>query len=405
MTPAPAAAGKKYKKCCGLIKDLVEVTPDKFFYYNQLLSTIKAKLNKYYSDQIKQNRKDSQNQFVRYTVEKSLPAEHDTLFSDWLWFDKTDINGNTPCLNYLRENANLIEKPLLECLESLNSSYLSVYEAGNIKDYKLEITDIFSHAKHQVLLKDPNEIEVNNQKLILLGRLINIKETAVFSGIVLIMKDDSKEKVFLQEHLDYMQELYTLPLTDILKQNGEKVYGLFDHAFKKTLMNLNDIRVVKIDGELNFQDKFNQKNSFEFIHTAEGFNWYKPKGETRGYVRTVIGNKYIILCADVLEDVLKHQEMIRGFADKPDIQIISSLLLQKPPAAETADLWYLILKDQETERWLNTPHIELNNQTPLDILHQENGREQLLQLLDDFAAVAPGSEETELIEYMKMRIQ
>ncbi len=405
--PCPCGSGKKYKKCCGRLEDIVDVFQDRFTYYNQLISAIKIKLDQYYGDQIKKNRKEYQNQFLRYTVEKTLPAEHETFFSDWLWFDRTDTKGNTPGTRYLNENANFMEKPFLDCLAGLNSSYLSVYEPGEIQDNKLKVIDIFSKEEHQVLLKDPGELENNDNKLLLFGRLVNVPEVTIFSGMVLIIENNSNEKEFLQQHLDYMQKLNLDKSTRLLKLNGEKVYGFFDHAFKKNLMKLNDTRAIKINEEekSTLLDKLTQDHNYVFVHAAEGFNWYKPEGEAHGYVRFAIGEEYVITCADILEDVLKQEKLLFSILGKKEIPVVSSLILQKPPAIETADLWFLILKDQETERWLDTPHIELDNKTPREVLNKENGQKQLLELLDNFAGSVQSEEEKELIEYMKTRIQ
>jgi hypothetical protein len=79
--------------------------------------------------------------------------------------------------------------------------------------------------------------------------------------------------------------------------------------------------------------------------------------------------------------------------------------LVDPPTSKT-NLWFLVMKDQETERWLSTPHQELDNKTPLEVLEEENGKERLLAMLDSFAAKSVNSdEERELINYMRERIK
>jgi len=71
---------------------------------------------------------------------------------------------------------------------------------------------------------------------------------------------------------------------------------------------------------------------------------------------------------------------------------------------EVSDLWFTVLKDQETERWLTTVHEELGNKTPEEILKEDKGQEQLMNLLNRFEESLSNPEEQELITYMKLRI-
>ncbi len=64
------------------------------------------------------------------------------------------------------------------------------------------------------------------------------------------------------------------------------------------------------------------------------------------------------------------------------------------------------MKDRETEKWLHTPHHELDGQTPEEVLREENGRRQLLNLLDTLVEESEQSEEEkELLLFMRERIQ
>jgi len=404
--PCPCGSGKKYKRCCGRLQDIAKTPENPFDFYNQLLSALKLKLDQYYGSQIKKNRKEAQKQFLRYSVDGVLPPEHESIFSDWLWFDKTDISGKNPGSRYLEEHGDFLEKPLQECLASLTASHLAIYQTEGLKDNCLFLNDIFSGKQYKVLLKEPWDLKQDESPLLLLGRLINIDETSIFSGMVLVTPNKAGKKEFIEKHLQYVQEICPDQSENLLKIRGEAVYGIFDHAHKKTFMNLNDIRAAGINAaeKEKLIDKLTQNKDCTLVHKTGGFHWFKPTGENRGYIRIAVGEKHILTCADILDDVQKIQELLTDILEDKEFVQISSLFLQKPPAAEVVDLWFAVLKDQETEKWLITPHAELDNKTPQQILEETNGRQRILEMLNNFAASVHSEEEKELIEYMKLRI-
>ena len=67
-------------------------------------------------------------------------------------------------------------------------------------------------------------------------------------------------------------------------------------------------------------------------------------------------------------------------------------------------MWFTIVKDQETERWLDTPLSELEGKSPRERLSEDGGREQLIEMLDRFLATRENETEKELIQYFKERI-
>lgn len=141
--PCPCGSGKKYKKCCGIVAEYTEPSADLFTKYSNLMTAVKIKLDQFYGNEIKRVRRELLQHFLRFTVEKRLPTEHETLFSDWLWFDQMDDEADTLGYQYLKNNGEYMEGPLKDCLAAMNLSYLSVYEVVAAKDFYLELRDIF----------------------------------------------------------------------------------------------------------------------------------------------------------------------------------------------------------------------------------------------------------------------
>ncbi|MEN6326869.1 MAG: SEC-C metal-binding domain-containing protein [Syntrophomonas sp.] len=405
--PCPCGSGKKYKKCCAVLEELGEFSTDPFTRYNQFIMAIKIKLDQFYGQQIKKVRKTTLEQFLRFTVQKSLPAEHESLFSDWLWFDKTDEEEETLGFYYLKANNNYMEGPMAGCLSALNFSYLSVYEVTGFDDMNLEVEDIFSANRYKVLLKEPWDIDISEQPVLILGRLVMLtSDENIFSGMVLISDNKSGQKDFIKEHFEYIRVLYDEKLMNMLKFNGEIVYGIFDHAFKKILINMNDIQSISIDEkDANMlQEQLLTNPDYVMVHKTEGFTWFKPVREVYGYVRIAFGEGYVLSCAEILDDILEQKQFLQSILPEREFVNLNNRFLIQPPPLELADLWFMILKDKECERWLDIPQKELDSHTPREYLEEADGVLKLTKLLVDFAETLEGENEKELIDYMKKRI-
>ncbi|MEN6462029.1 MAG: SEC-C metal-binding domain-containing protein [Syntrophomonas sp.] len=402
--PCPCGSGKKYKNCCMHLDELTGGATDPFSRYSQVISSLKIKLDNQYAADLRKNKRETVDEFLHFSVHNSLPRDNETLFSDWLWFDRADNDGNTPGLRYMDENGAYLEKTWHDCLEALNNSYLSVYEPGKTKENYLLVQDIFSQENFRVLLQEPWIEDERTSNILLLGRLASLAEATIFTGMVLMVKNDVGEKEFLSKHVNYFQQLMeTGELKVFLKNNADLLYGLFDHAYKKDMLRLNDIRCADISEheKSSILKTLSQDNEVAYLYSINDFQWYEPIGCT-GYTRLAVGENKVVTCVDLIDDWEVLEKILQRVMPQ-QLEKVSNLV--DLPASKT-NLWFLVMKDQETERWLGTPHQELDNKTPLQVLEEENGKDRLFAMLDSFAAQTAGSdEERELIAYMRERIK
>ena len=405
--PCPCGSGKKYKNCCLGLEGIVESNEKPFDLYSQLISTIKLKLDQYYSSQIKKLRKTLQDRFLRLCTTHNLPQEQESFLSDWLWFDMTDSEGETFSSEYLRENGDFMEEPLRKCLQSLNASYLSLYEPVGIENNGLRVKDCLTGQEEQILLKEPLDIEIGADRPLLLGRLISLPLGKVFSGMVLMLKNDDGQRDFISKHINYLQELKEgEELAALLKNNGEILFALFDHANHQVIMRLNDIRVLHLENNISdFITALDHSETCSLAHETADIRWYDLR-ESLANARIGVHSDYLVSYADILDDVLLMERLLKKLISPNKWEIVHSLFLFQPPTPELNPIWYSVVKDQETERWLHTPHRELDDKTPLDVMNEENGRERLFVMLDSFASQASGNEySTDLLNYMRLRIK
>ncbi len=404
--PCPCGSGKKYKKCCGILNDLIEASDDPFTRGSQLMTAVKIKLDEYFENVIKKIRQDAQTQFLRFSVNRTLPTEHESIFSDWLWFDLLTKDENTLAYHYLVENGYYIAPSLQDTLGALSISFPSVYQVEEISDYYIKARDIFLERPCDILLKEPWEGIDGDTDLLLFGRLVRIEDESLFSGMVLAVDNKAEENEFLLEHMEFIRRLLNDTMMNTLKFHGEITYGIFDHAYNKTLVNFNDMRSCEINEEekVLLLEKLTTDEEYEQLYDSAGFTWFTPSGENRGYVRIMVGENVVVTCADVLEDIKKLENTIGLLLPGKEIQVISNLFLQAPPPVDKNQLWFTIVKDQETERWLDTPLSELEGKSPRERLSEDGGREQLIEMLNRFQTTRENETEKELIEYMKGRI-
>jgi len=404
--PCPCGSGKKYKKCCGMVNDLIEASDDPFTRGSQLMTAVKMKLDEYFENVIKKIRKDAQMQFLRFSVNRTLPPEHESIFSDWLWFDLLTEDENTLAYHYLVKNGYYIAPSLQDTLGALSISFPSVYQVDEISEYYIKARDIFLDRPCDILLKEPWEGIDGDTELLLFGRLVRIEDESLFSGMVLAVDNKAEQREFILEHMEFIRRLLNDTMMNTLKFHGEITYGIFDHAYNKTLVNFNDMRSCEINEEERalLLEKLSTNDEYKQLYDSAGFTWFASSGENRGYVRIMVGENVVVTCADVLEDIKNLENTISLLLPGKEIQIISNRFLQAPPPVDKNQLWFTIVKDQETERWLDTPMTELEGKSPRERLSEDGGREQLIEMLNRFQTTRENETEKELIEYMKERI-
>ncbi len=403
----PCGSGKKYKNCCLGLEGIVKNGDNLFSRYNQLISSVKLKLDQHYSSQIKKIKRNLQERFLRLSVTHNLPQEQESFFSDWLWFDVKDDEGETFSSEYLRENGQYMEGALRECLQGFNASYLSLYELIGMEGNNLKVKDFLSGQEDLVLLNEPLDMDITGKRPILLGRLVALPLGKVFSGIVLLLNNDDHQDEFITKHFNYLREVRGKEdIPTLLKEHGEVIFGLFDHANHKSLLAVNDIRILHPEPDLpTLIDALNNSEAFSLVHKTEGIAWYDLINR-HGNARIGVHSEYVLAFANLLSDVEHIVNRLQELVPHNNWEVVNSIFLFQSPAPHLEKIWYTAMKEQETERWLHTPHSELDDKTPLEILREEQGQERLLVMLDSFASLAPANEHTEdLVNYMRLRIK
>jgi len=304
------------------------------------------------------------------------------------------------------ENGYYIARSLSDTLGALSISFPSVYQVEEISDYYIKARDIFLDRPCDILLKEPWEGVDGETELLLFGRLVRIEDESLFSGMVLAVDNKAEQSGFLLEHMEFIRRLLNDTMMNTLKFHGEITYGIFDHAYNKTLVNFNDMRCCEINEEERalLLEKLATDEEYKQLYDSAGFTWFAPSDENRGYVRIMVGESLVVTCADILEDIKKLENTISLLLPGKEVQVISNRFLQAPPPVDKNQLWFTIVKDQETERWLDTPMSELEGKSPRERLSEDGGPEQLIAMLDRFLASRENETEKELIEYMKERI-
>ncbi len=404
-SPCPCGSGKKYKNCCANLAEAIEFSADPWVKSNQLMTELKIKLENNYSRDIKKIRRDAMQSFLRFTTdENNMAPDYEAIFSDWLWFDLKLKAGKTIGQDYAGRNALV---PILnEALDSLNRSFLSVYCVKASMDNYLQITDLFSGEDLKILLKEPWETEIT-PRILLLGRVVTIMGNPIFSGMVLVLQAAEDQELFLREHVKHWQELIGGSISEMFKNHGEVLLGLFDHAFHKNLIRLQELYSLSLtptEKEALLAGLLSSDYSLAF--QIEDFDWYKPKAQNDRYCRIAVGEESALISADFLKDLDEMKKLVTAATGKAEMKMVHSKLAESI-SPEDLRWWFLIMKDQETERWLSTPLAELENQTPRQVLTEPDGKDRIIALLDEFIAACETSQFEEMHDiliYIKDRI-
>lgn len=399
----PCGSGKKYKKCCLVLDSIADPRDSVFDQYNNLLIYLKTRLEEAYAQDIRKVRTEAKQIFLQYTTNDNLPVEQESIFSDWLWFDKTDSAGDTLGFYYLQNYGVNMDPALSSALTALSLSYLSVYEILDSQDEHLLIKDIFSNLEAKVLIKEPYISTANE---LLLGRLLFLPEVSIFSGQVLIMENTDERKEYIINHYNYLKETIKDSVANLFKFHGNMILGLFDHAYQKQMVNLNDIRYAAITPETKTQliTALDKNPDIAPLYNIADYQWYSLLSSDKGYIRIAVSEDNIILCADILEDIYYLSDLINDIIPELEFTIVSSNFVPSPPTTDNLPIWFTVVKDQEAEKWLKTPMQDLHNQTPLEAIAQAEGKKELLKMLRALEGEDNTTEQAEFLAYIQARV-
>ncbi|HWP97176.1 MAG TPA: SEC-C metal-binding domain-containing protein [Syntrophomonadaceae bacterium] len=402
--PCPCGSGKKYKKCCGAISDLLDISSDPFSRYSQLLAAVKLRLDQHYGSRIRKLRRDLQERFQHFATQAVLAPENESLFSEWLWFAYPLAGSLSLGREYLEEHGEFMEPALRNCLAALNNSYISIYEVLSSQDNVLELRDIFLRKPVSVLLKEPWDAELEQDHPLLMGRLVTLEKHQLFSGMVQLVQRKPWAASFLQEHLDFLAVLWGQEEKEFLSAHQEMVYGLFDHVLTEKPLLFDHMETAEVDDQQKTALKSFLEQKAQWLHHTAGHDWFQLPGETQGYVRIALGEEQLVWSAQVLKDITFVRDLLGSSVPEIQSQVINNRLLDQPPQTDAFSYWFLMVKDRESEQWLETPHEELDGQTPAQVLSQDGGRTYLQAMLESFQAADASPEGQLLIEYMQERI-
>lgn len=404
--PCPCGSGKKYKHCCGQNTDSISVYSNPFQQYGQEITAAKIKLDRHFTSDVKKHRKDLQHRFIRLAAGNKLPSDHEAIFSDWLWFDVTDEGGKSMAASYLNENESYMEASLRECLQRLDESFLSVFQVTGAGGDRIQVTDIFLENSSEILIGEPLLLNPDDPELILLARQLDLGKVSLFSGQVLSLYNTTGQKDWIVKHFDYIQKVLSMERIPLLKSSAEIIYGLFDHALQQQALDLNDMRSASLSKEekSTLMGALAADSSYKLSHSSADLSWYEPVKEAAGYSRILVGDDLVVSCADRLEDILQQEQTLQTILPEIDIRIISAQLLDTAPDMEFISIWYTILKDKEYEKWLLTPHQELDSKTPQELIGTSEGKKQILGVLSRFRDTRDDDQQRELIDYMIERV-
>jgi hypothetical protein len=407
-SPCPCGSGKKYKNCCQSLGDIIELNADPWIKSNQVMSALKMKLEKNFKTTTRKVRLDARQKFFRLIPGNTVPADHEAIFSDWLWFD-LEIHGHSMGVDYLKQHDDSLAPIMEQSLIALNQSYLSVYQVIENKGCLLKVKDILSEESIEILLKEPWEAP-DWVSILLMGRIVRIMENSIFSGMVLFMNASKEQINFIHDHVKHWKVLTNKNIPELFKSHGEILLGIFDHAYQKNPMKLQELYCIYLNEQEREALKAGLDSDFEYcyVYHTEGFDWYEPRQLHGDYARIAIGNELALCTAEVLSDIESLIAKLKSCLLNMNTKLIHSMLVPDMLAANEAPYWFLVLKDKETVRWLSTPQEELNNQTPHELLLQDNGKERILVYLEGLMENAAKNEledMQDILGYIRTRVK
>lgn len=378
-------SGLPYDKCCGRLneckvihfpwgkknqyKNLIDVA------LNDLVSYVKAYFYNY---------KDAAfAKFISCASTDKLDDQYTLIFWHWYVLNYRCYKDVSPIIDfYIAENLDKVDGKYYTVLEALKNSYLSLYKVKWINNNTVALQDTWLGHEYIVERSFGAATRLVTEGSLILARLVVIGNSAMLAGKVVIVQSDQlsyileemesvrtnerieDRKLFIQEYGEVLTGL-VIDLSNGIKKNRIKA---------KTLkLEKNELKVVTKSLLANSLFDVIERNKFWLKLTC---NRYKDF-----FSRIYIYNNSLIVVGEAIEEINEIINSINLNKLKVYKNWIEGFSFEDEEEAE--ELLLEVMHDRYLDDWLNSPHLELDNMTPLQAVTDIKGRVLLDTLLNN----------------------
>lgn len=378
-------SGLPYSQCCGRLNEckVIHFPWGKKNQYKNLIDVALNDLVSYVKAYFYNYKDAALAKFISCASIENLDEEYSLIFWHWYVLNYRCYKDVSPIIDfYMSEKIDKMDDKYSSVLEALKSSYLSLYKVKWINNNAVCLQDTWLGHEYIVERSFGAATRLVTEGNLLLARLVVVGNSTMLAGKVIIVQSDQLSYI-----LEEMESIRTNERIEdrrlFIQEYGEVLTGLIidlSHGIKKNRIKAKTLKLDK--NELKIVTKSLQTNSsFDIIERNK--SWLKLSYNRRkdSFSRIYFYGNSLIVVGEAVEEINEIIKSINLIKLRVYRSWIEGFSFEGEEEAE--ELLLEVMHDRYLDDWLNSPHLELDNMTPMQAVADIKGRVLLDSLLNN----------------------
>ncbi|HWQ75833.1 MAG TPA: SEC-C domain-containing protein [Syntrophomonas sp.] len=388
--PCPCGSGKEYGQCCapGANCQVIHFPRGKRNNFRAVIDEALENLILYARCYFPNWDNVAQAKFLSYSQSGEINQKFSRTFWQWYVLNYRFYSDVSPLIDfYLVEMEDVLSDKMKTVYAALQNSYLSVYSVAWIRNNTVAVRDIFCGEEHIIERDFGSVTQFIEQGSLLYGRIVRLENASTVIGRLVIINAeqihyllDEINAVYLSENSHNREDI-----RNFLRECAEITAGLVMDIVQGIKKNRVKSKSLGIDGRSRKVLLYKLSNNKRFNMLERHNKWMKFtwKGGRGVFKRLYVGENALLVAADESADVLFAVHVAGEMLAEERVEFIWQDGIVLNDSEQEEEIQTELIVDKNLEDWLNLPHPELSDLTPLQAIQDIKGRVLLENLLTD----------------------
>lgn len=388
--PCPCGSGKEYGQCCAQSAScqVIHFPRGKRNNFRAIIEEALEDLILYARRYFPNWDNVAQAKFLSYSQGGEINQKFSHIFWQWYVLNYRFYSDVSPLIDfYLVEMEDILTEKMKTVYAALQHSYLSIYMVNWIRNNTVAVSDIFCGEEHIIERDFGSVTQFIEQGSLLYGRIIKLENASTVIGRPLIVNAEQKSYLLDEVSAVYLSEnsRNREDIREFLRECAEVTAGLVMDVVQGIKKNRVKSKTLRLEGRARkvLLYKLHNNKRFDMLERHNHwlkFTWQEGQGI---FKRLYIGEEALLVSADESSDILFAARVLEEMLAGEQSEFIWQDGIVVADEGQEEDIQTELMVDKNLEDWLNLPHPELADLTPLEAMKDIKGRVLLENLLTD----------------------
>ena len=330
----------------------------------------------------------AQAKFLSYSQSGEVNQKFSLFFWQWYVLNYRFHSDVSPLIDfYLVEMEDILTDKMKMVYAALQHSYLSIYHVNWVSNNTVAVRDIFCDEEHIIERDFGSVTQFIEQGSLLYGRIIRLENASTVVGRPIIVNAEQKSYLLDEVNAVYLSEsrYNREDIREFLRECAEVTAGLVMDVVQGIKKNRVKSKTLHMESRARkaLLYKLSNSNRFDMLerhHNWLKFTWQEGQGV---FKRLYVGEGVLLVSADESADILFAVHVLERMLAGEKSQFIWQDGIVVNDGVLEEEIQTELMVDKNLEDWLNLPHPELADLTPLEAMMDIKGRVLLENLLTD----------------------